>query len=114
MIMAVRYNPNPVRTQEPLCQVNTWDEVETSSLYTVECNGQAQTVYHTDSFDYVIPVVRDDSPLQVTVQVHKPFEEAVGGYVIKPPGKPKLAEASDKREAYNPAAADFSGVSSDA
>ena len=42
------------------------------------------------------------------------FEEAVGGYVIKPPGKPKLAEASDKREAYNPAAADFSGVSSDA
>ena len=75
--MAVRYNPNPVRTQEPLCQVNTWDEVETSSLYTVECNGQAQTVYHTDSFDYVIPVVRDDSPLQVTVQVHKPFEEAV-------------------------------------
>ena len=44
----------------------------------------------------------------------KPFEEAVGGYVIKPPGKPKLAEASDKREAYNPAAADFSGVSSDA
>ena len=44
----------------------------------------------------------------------KPFEEAVGSYVIKPPGKPKLAEASDKREAYNPAAADFSGVSSDA
>ena len=40
----------------------------------------------------------------------KDFEAAVGSYVVKPLGKPKLAEASDKREAYNPAAADFSGV----
>lgn len=40
----------------------------------------------------------------------KDFEAAVGSYVIKPPGKPKLAEASDKREAYNPAATDFAGV----
>ena len=44
----------------------------------------------------------------------KDFAEKLGGYVIKPPGKPTLAAASDKREAYNPAAADFSGVSSDA
>lgn len=40
----------------------------------------------------------------------KDFEAAVGSYVIKPPGKPKLAEASDKRDAYNPAAADFAGA----
>lgn len=40
----------------------------------------------------------------------KDFEAAVGSYVIKPPGKPKLAEASDKRDAYNPAASDFAGV----
>jgi len=28
----------------------------------------------------------------------KPFEEAIGAYVIKPPGKPTLAPQSDKRE----------------
>lgn len=38
------------------------------------------------------------------------FDAAVGSFVIKPPGKPTLVEASDKREAYNPAAADFAGV----
>ncbi len=40
----------------------------------------------------------------------KDFEAAVGGFIIKPPGKPTLAEASDKRETYSPAAADYSGV----
>lgn len=38
------------------------------------------------------------------------FAEKIGGYVVKPLGKPTLAEASDKREAYSPAAADFAGV----
>lgn len=75
--MAVRYNPHPARIQEPLFQVNTWDEVEQSPLYSVVCNGQPQTVYHTDSFDYAIPVVHDDSPIQVEVQVSRPFQEAV-------------------------------------
>ena len=37
----------------------------------------------------------------------KEFKEKIGSYVVKPLGKPTLAEASDKREAYNPAAADF-------
>jgi len=38
------------------------------------------------------------------------FKEAVGKYVIKPPGKPALAPMSDKREPYNAASADFAGV----
>lgn len=42
------------------------------------------------------------------------FAEKIGGYVIKPPGKPTLAPASDKREAYSPAATDFAGVGADA
>lgn len=41
----------------------------------------------------------------------KAFAEVIGGYVIKPPGKPTLAPMSDKREAYQPAASDFVGVS---
>ena len=42
------------------------------------------------------------------------FAEKIGGYVTKPLGKPALAPASDKREAYSPAAADFAGVGADA
>lgn len=41
------------------------------------------------------------------------FEELVGGMVMKPPGKPTLAAESDKRPAYNGAAADFAGVSTE-
>lgn len=42
------------------------------------------------------------------------FSEKIGGFVVKPMGKPTLALATDKREPYNPAAADFAGVASDA
>lgn len=38
------------------------------------------------------------------------FKEKIGSFVYKPPGKPTLAPASDKREAYSPAATDFAGV----
>ena len=40
----------------------------------------------------------------------KAFSELLSGYVVKPKGKPTLAPASDKREAYNPGAAEFEGV----
>ena len=40
----------------------------------------------------------------------KEFAERLGSYVIKPPGRPTLATADDKRETYDPAAADFAGV----
>ena len=39
------------------------------------------------------------------------FAEKVGAYVVKPLGKPTLAPLSDKREAYNSAAADFAAAS---
>lgn len=38
------------------------------------------------------------------------FGELVGGMITKSPGKPALAAESDKRPAYNGAAADFTGV----
>lgn len=38
------------------------------------------------------------------------FVDKLGSFVVKPVGKPTLALLTDKREAYNPAAADFAGV----
>lgn len=35
------------------------------------------------------------------------FAEKIGGFVVKPIGKPALAPMTDKREPYSPAAADF-------
>ena len=43
----------------------------------------------------------------------KEFAEKIGSFVVKPLGKPTLALATDKREAYNPAAADFAGVAAE-
>ena len=40
-------------------------ELEKSPLYTVLCGGKELTVYHTDSFDYVIPVVADLSLIHI-------------------------------------------------
>lgn len=40
----------------------------------------------------------------------KSFEEAMSDHVVKPMGKPTLAPASDKREPYQTAAADFKDV----
>lgn len=40
----------------------------------------------------------------------KRFAEVAGSHVVKPMGKPALVDASDKREPYSPAAADFSNV----
>ena len=38
------------------------------------------------------------------------FAAKIGRYVIKPLGKPTLVPMTDKREPYNPAAADFAEV----
>ena len=38
------------------------------------------------------------------------FAEKIGGFVVKPLGKPTLALETDKRETYNSAASDFAGM----
>ena len=40
----------------------------------------------------------------------KEFVEVVGSHIVKPMGKPTLVDIADRREPYNPAAADFAGV----
>ena len=69
--MAVRFNPNvsAYLNTDPLSRVDSLDQLETSPLYAFSWNGRTETVYHTDSFDYVVPVVEDDSPVSVEIQV---------------------------------------------
>ena len=45
-----------------------------------------------------------------TMMGKKEFADKLGSFVFKPLGKPTLALLTDKREAYNPAAADFAEV----
>ena len=53
------------------------------------------------------PDLAHDMPLSAG---HLALGELVGGMITKSPGKPALAAESDKRPAYNGAAADFSEV----
>ena len=66
------------------------------------------------SAGYEKAVVYDTVPKTLT-QLEKlvgnpRFGELVGDLVVKPPGKPTLVVESDKRTAYNSAAADFAEV----
>ena len=45
-----------------------------------------------------------------TLMGKKEFAEKIGQFVTQPLGKPTLVPTSDKRPPYNPAAADFAGV----
>lgn len=59
-------------------------------------------------------VVYDSVPkslAQLEKTLGKPqFTELVGEFVVKPQGKPALADANDKRKEFSSAAADFAGV----
>ena len=50
------YYPNPDPVKEPRFILNSVDELEKSTKYSVTCNGTERVVYHTDSFDYVVVV----------------------------------------------------------
>ena len=52
------HNPDPI--EEPRFILNSVEELEKSTKYSVICNGTERVAYHTDSFDYVI-VVDDEA-----------------------------------------------------
>lgn len=81
------------------------DEIITRTVDLTALNG---------STEYDEALVYDRKPKTLSqleeLMGKKEFAEKIGSFVVKPLGKPTLAEASDKREAYNPAAADFAGA----
>ena len=65
------HNPDPI--EEPRFILNSVEELEKSTKYSVICNGTERVVYHTDSFDYVIVV--DDEAYDLEISIHTPFEK---------------------------------------
>ena len=67
------YYPNPEPIEEPRFLLNSLEELEKSSKYSVVCNGTERVVYHTDSFDYVVVV--DDEAYDLEISIHTSFEK---------------------------------------
>ena len=67
------YYPNPDPIEEPRFILNSVEELEKSTKYSVICNGTERVVYHTDSFDYVVVV--DDEAYDLEISIHTPFEK---------------------------------------
>ena len=65
------HNPDPI--EEPRFILNSVEELEKSTKYSVVCNGTERVVYHTDSFDYVVVV--DDEAYDLEISIHTPFEK---------------------------------------
>ena len=67
------YYPNPDPVKEPRFILNSVDELEKSTKYSVTCNGTERVVYHTDSFDYVVVV--DNEAYDLEISIHTPYEK---------------------------------------
>ena len=52
----LKFNPNPLFPEQPLFEIGSEAEIPRSARYTLYCDGQKQTVYHTDSFDYAVVI----------------------------------------------------------
>ncbi len=66
--------PKPAMDKQ-MYEVNSIEEFSHSQLYTVQCNGEELPVYHTEFFDYVLPVVHYCEHLQFQIQIHETFEK---------------------------------------
>ena len=67
------YYPNPDPIEEPRFILNSVEELEKSTKYSVTCNGTERVVYHTDSFDYVVVV--DNEAYDLEISIHTPYEK---------------------------------------
>ena len=79
----------------------SWSD-EKAALETLEYNGYK----HEDLFE---EKAKSLAALEKNIGVEK-FYNLVGKFITKPQGKPTIAEESDKRKAFNSAAADFADV----
>lgn len=63
--------------EKPMAVLHSIDEIPRSELYKVFRNGKELPVFHTEFFDYVIPVVRKTDSLDFEIRILEPFDKAV-------------------------------------
>lgn len=63
--------------EEPLRQLNSLAEIPRSTLYQVFWNGSELPVFHTEFFDYVLPVVKGKEDLNFEIRILEEFHKTV-------------------------------------
>lgn len=66
--------PKPARDKQ-MYEVHSIEEMPRSELYAVFCNDKELTVFHTEFFDYVIPVIHEIESLHFRIQINEEFEK---------------------------------------
>lgn len=61
--------------EKAMYQLHSIDEMPKSQLYRVICNGEELPVFHTEFFDYVLPVVHESLRLHFQIQIKEEFEK---------------------------------------
>ena len=90
-------------------QISGWKAVAGRSVRTFSDQDAAISAVLAAGYDEALVYDRKPKTLTALEQLmgKAEFMDKLGSFVVKPLGKPTLAPMSDKREAYNPAAADF-------
>ncbi len=93
-------------------EIAGWKVVEGRSVRRFNDLDGALKVFEAEGYDDAL--LFDRKPKSLTelekLMGKKVFAEKCAAFIEKPPGKPTLAEASDKRPAYNSMAADAAGL----
>lgn len=61
--------------EKAMYHLHSIDEMPKSQLYRVFCNGEELPVYHTEFFDYVLPVARDPMGLHFQIRINEEFQK---------------------------------------
>ena len=82
-------------------EIPGWKAVEGRSLRQFTDTDQALSVAKAAGIDEAMLYVKKPITLSELEKImgKKPFSETLGAYVVKPAGKPALAQSSDKRQA---------------
>lgn len=93
-----------------------WKAVEGRSIRTWDDPDAAFAAITAAGYDEAVLYERKPKSLSELEKMigKKQFAEIAGTHIIKPPGKPALADESDKRAPYSPAESDFKGIGAEA
>lgn len=68
------YIPMPAK-EKALYEIHSIEEIPRSELYRVFHNGETLPVFHTEFFDYVLPVIHEPGNLEFCIQIQEKFEK---------------------------------------